>query len=257
MSVSMSVSVTPSLTLSLSRCLSASHSLSASVSMSVSVTPSLTLSLPLSVSMSVSVTPSLTLSLFLCPCLSLCMSLSLSLCLSVTPHTLPHDHCMAMRLLSPDISHYALGVWPVNDQCLSSPDEINGPETSSPWLRTTLGTMLCDYRRGYRIFWRGGGGEGQGGPLRGGGWSPLSAKNYYLNTKDFQLQGWVITPVPPPTHTHTWIRHWIRVGDHPGLCYVIRVGVWLPNTRPWYVQPCLCDWVIKGLGMSSRVCVTG
>ena len=26
---------------------------------------------------------------------------------------------------------------------------------------------------------------------------------------------------------------------------------------PWYVQPCLCDWVIKGLGMSSRVCVTG
>ena len=22
-------------------------------------------------------------------------------------------------------------------------------------------------------------------------------------------------------------------------------------------QPCLCDWVIKGLGMSSRVCVTG
>ena len=27
--------------------------------------------------------------------------------------------------------------------------------------------------------------------------------------------------------------------------------------RPWYVQPCLCDWVIKGLGMSSCVCVTG
>ena len=27
--------------------------------------------------------------------------------------------------------------------------------------------------------------------------------------------------------------------------------------RPWYVQPCLCDWVIKGLGMSSHVCVTG
>ena len=23
------------------------------------------------------------------------------------------------------------------------------------------------------------------------------------------------------------------------------------------MQPCLCDWVIKGLGMSSRVCVTG
>ena len=21
------------------------------------------------------------------------------------------------------------------------------------------------------------------------------------------------------------------------------------NQRPWYVQPCLCDWVIKGLGM--------
>ena len=29
------------------------------------------------------------------------------------------------------------------------------------------------------------------------------------------------------------------------------------NQRPWYVQPCLCVWVIKGLGMSSRVCVTG
>ena len=22
-------------------------------------------------------------------------------------------------------------------------------------------------------------------------------------------------------------------------------------------RPCLCDWVIKGLGMSRRVCVTG
>ena len=31
----------------------------------------------------------------------------------------------------------------------------------------------------------------------------------------------------------------------------------LGNQRSWYVQPCLCDWVIKGLGMSSRVCVTG
>ena len=35
------------------------------------------------------------------------------------------------------------------------------------------------------------------------------------------------------------------------------VYVRLGNQRPWYVQPCLCDWVIKGLGMSSRVCVTG
>ena len=26
------------------------------------------------------------------------------------------------------------------------------------------------------------------------------------------------------------------------------------NQRPWYVLPCLCDWVIKGLGMSSHVC---
>ena len=24
------------------------------------------------------------------------------------------------------------------------------------------------------------------------------------------------------------------------------------NQRPWYVQPCLCDWVIKGLVMSSN-----
>ena len=31
----------------------------------------------------------------------------------------------------------------------------------------------------------------------------------------------------------------------------------LGNQRPWYVQPCLCDWVIKDLGMSSRVCATG
>ena len=31
----------------------------------------------------------------------------------------------------------------------------------------------------------------------------------------------------------------------------------LGSQRPWYVQPCLCDWVIKGLGMSSRVCATG
>ena len=31
----------------------------------------------------------------------------------------------------------------------------------------------------------------------------------------------------------------------------------LGNQRPWYVQPCLCDWETKGLGMSSRVCVTG
>ena len=23
------------------------------------------------------------------------------------------------------------------------------------------------------------------------------------------------------------------------------------------LEPCLCDWVIEGLGMSSRVCVTG
>ena len=53
----------------------------------------------------------------------------------------------------------------------------------------------------------GGGGEGQGGPLRGGGggWSPLSAKNYYLNTHKFQLQGgggWSTLSPPPP-----WIRH--------------------------------------------------
>ena len=40
-----------------------------------------------------------------------------------------------------------------------------------------------------------------------------------------------------------------------GICPA--VGVPLGNQRPWYVQPCLCDWVIKGLGMSSRVCVTG
>ena len=31
----------------------------------------------------------------------------------------------------------------------------------------------------------------------------------------------------------------------------------LDNQRLWYAQPCMCDWVIKGLGMSSRVCVTG
>ena len=31
----------------------------------------------------------------------------------------------------------------------------------------------------------------------------------------------------------------------------------LRNQTPWYVQPCLYDWVIKGPGMSSRVCVTG
>ena len=35
------------------------------------------------------------------------------------------------------------------------------------------------------------------------------------------------------------------------------VSVRLGNQRAWYVQPCLCDWVIKGLGMSSRVCATG
>ena len=36
-----------------------------------------------------------------------------------------------------------------------------------------------------------------------------------------------------------------------------RSGPWVGNQRSWYVQPCLCDWVIKGLGMSSRVYVTG
>ena len=32
---------------------------------------------------------------------------------------------------------------------------------------------------------------------------------------------------------------------------------WVNKGLAWYVQPCLCDWVIKDLGMSSRVCVTG
>ena len=27
-------------------------------------------------------------------------------------------------------------------------------------------------------------------------------------------------------------------------------GLLLGNQRPWYVEPCLCDWVIKDLGMS-------
>ena len=31
----------------------------------------------------------------------------------------------------------------------------------------------------------------------------------------------------------------------------------LGNQRPWYVQPCLCDWVTKDLGMSSLVYATG
>ena len=40
-----------------------------------------------------------------------------------------------------------------------------------------------------------------------------------------------VIPPPPVVHGHGWTYQ-----------------------RPWYVQPCLCDWVIKGLGMSSRVC---
>ena len=40
-------------------------------------------------------------------------------------------------------------------------------------------------------FSEGGGGGGDGHKEGGGdrGWSPLSAKNYYLNTQNFQLQG--------------------------------------------------------------------
>ena len=51
-------------------------------------------------------------------------------------------------------------------------------------------------------FFEGGGDQGGGGDR---GWSPLSAKNYYLNTQNFQLQGGgVITPTTPPP----CIRHW-------------------------------------------------
>ena len=51
-------------------------------------------------------------------------------------------------------------------------------------------------------FSEGGGGGGGDGHKGGGGdrgWSPLSAKNYYLNTHNFQLQGGggVITPTTP------------------------------------------------------------
>ena len=47
-------------------------------------------------------------------------------------------------------------------------------------------------------FLKGGGGWRPGGTAKGGGWSPLSAKNYYLNKHNFQLQGgggW--SPLPP------------------------------------------------------------
>ena len=71
--------------------------------------------------------------------------------------------------------------------------------------------VCIDIERQARIqdFLKGGGGvmatSGGGGDR---GWSPLSAKNYYLNTQNFQLQGGgVITPTtphpPPPC-----IRHW-------------------------------------------------
>ena len=43
----------------------------------------------------------------------------------------------------------------------------------------------------------------------------------------------------------------------PCLCDWVIKGFGIFMSRLWYVQPCLCDWVIKGLGMSSRVCVTG
>ena len=36
-----------------------------------------------------------------------------------------------------------------------------------------------------------------------------------------------------------------------------RVCVTGYNQKPWYIQSCLCDWVIKGPGMSSRACATG
>ena len=53
-----------------------------------------------------------------------------------------------------------------------------------------------------------------------------------------------------------------RGGGAPGVppIQVQTPPTWLAGygpERPGYVQPCLCDWVIKGLGMPSRVCVTG
>ena len=53
-------------------------------------------------------------------------------------------------------------------------------------------------------------------------------------------------PPPPPKKRH-----------RPQSPACPAVSVWLGDERPWYVQPCLCDWAMKGLGMSSRVCVTG
>ena len=44
----------------------------------------------------------------------------------------------------------------------------------------------------------------------------------------------------------------------PRTCLLfLSLSLFAPISDPVPVQPCLCDWVIKGLGMSSRVCVAG
>ena len=62
-------------------------------------------------------------------------------------------------------------------------------------------------------FLTGGGGVTAGGTAKGG-WSPLSAKNYYLNTHNFQLQGGGGDHPyhPPPPHAE------LVVGTVPLIC---------------------------------------
>ena len=119
-------------------------------------------------------------------------------------------------------------------------EATTGGETSTCLLLLSLNNFVTYFRRGYRIFWRGGG-KGQGGPLRGGGGGHKFLIGSQWGIQDFDKGGAHLKQI--------WAV--FRGGDRPvwGGQWRIQGCVW----QGWSPPP----WTCPDTENLWKVCVTG